>query len=249
MKLFNRNHKTVKEDITIEGTQIFNNGLDEYIKYYQKIMSFMSSNTITEKTTQLKEEYINSIITIINYLRNTLTNEQLDSCTHTIDINLRALLSKCPNTISSLIKEQDYAETIYITDNKHLPHFHTLNGYVDMAENIEALPGLNHILANQRINSCFNRLSIIEARALLNQMSLLPPDNNLDKEIASFNERNNLHKLLIRDIIESLLSTKNKYDLTRAMIFASCFDVPFDFTPYNHDNDKNKTLEFKKPNC
>ncbi len=242
MNLFTRNNKE---------TTLTTNGLGEYIKYSQSIMLFPEDKK--KSISKLKEEYTIAILSIISYLREFISDSKLDNPQETnsnpLDLDFKSMLAKCPSTITYLIRNQELPSIINIIDNQHMPHIHVSGETIEMAEYFELLPGLNHILTNDYINKIFNGLNIFKAKALLDQMNLLPPNNQFDMTLDNYNQRVNLHRLLIRDIVENLINSKNPHDITRARIFLSYFDVEYVLPEQDTAFVPPKKLEYKNPDC
>lgn len=228
---------------------IYTSGLDEYIKYNKRIMMFPEKFSV--KIPALKKEYTSGIESIINYLRETLTEFKIDnkdsfgSNTNPLELDIQAMFATCPNILVNLIKKQRLPEIINIIDNMHMPHIHLSGETVEMAESLQLLPGLDRLLVSDKINHWFEGLNIFTARALLKQMNLLPENSNLERTLRNYNERVTLHRLLIKDIVDTLISKENRYDIERAKIFLSYFDVDYNPPKLNSPTESPKKLEYK----
>ena len=242
--------KTLKE--SPEKT-IYTSGINEYIEYNKKIMMFPEKISI--KIPALKEEYSAGITSIINYLRSTLTEFRIDNKDsfgtniNPLELDLQSMFAECPNILINLIRNQNPPEIINIIDNQHMPHIHLSGETIEMAEHLELLPGLNRLLVNDRINKMFEGLNIFTAEALFKQMNLLPKNNNFERVLERYRERVILHRLLIKDIVDSLISTDSRYDIERARIFLSYFDVEYNPPKMNQSTSTPKKLEYKKNDC
>lgn len=233
-------------------TTIRISGLNAYIAHHKRIMMFPEKMNIPA----LREEYITSINGIISYLRTNLTDFLLDNyeknkdlfTKNPLEIDDTKLFAECLNMFINLVKKQELPDLIYVIDGKHLPHLHLIGETVEQAECLECLPGLNHYIVNPRFNEIFENRSIFETRALLSQMNLLTEGNHLDREINRYNDRLALHRLIIKDIIDSLISSNDFHDIKRARIFLAHFDIKADL-PQLEPTTQPKKLEYKRTNC
>lgn len=234
MKIFNffKTEKTYPSNEQNENTEepnhspVIANGVDEYVKYNQDLLAFPNK--------ELQEidsvEYINAIRNIANYLQSFYQNKT-DS-EFIPELNVDDMSQGIPRLIIHLLASPSINDIIYIIDDMKSAHFHVNNNQIEMAENMCTLPGLNYEVRTINLDDVFTGLTIFQARALLSQMNILPPQNNLDQQINSYFQRVKLHHLIIKDIVSTLLISPNDENYKIAQIFISYFEPAFKLPPY-----------------
>lgn len=203
-----------------------------YINYQGKLRGIENPLDNKEFYEEMAGPFYNSAMHFVNYLENTYTDDILTN-DEVIDIDLNKMLEGASNTVIELFSSPTFPNLIYI-NSTYSTHFHTDGNTIYDAENIQVLPGLSSMLANQKINKIFNGLTPIEARELLKQMSIYPTDKNqeLDIVIDNYRERKNVQSAFYKSIICLLLIRRSNYGIKRARLFADSLGIPFDFTPF-----------------
>ncbi len=228
--------KKITTTVEFNNAQISINSLSDYINYTKTFI--VPPKLFDAYYPNILEDYAHTIYKIITYLRTVLKKEMLTNET-TFNLDINELIKSCCDKIHLPIIPPDYDSIIYLLGDSRPAHFHISEGKIEMAENLETLPELLPILTS-KINSFFQGLTVPEAQALLNQMRLLPKDNDFESSIEAFKKRQILHTKVILDICLSLLKTKDPDDLLRARIFISYFNIYFDFTPYENALNQSK---------
>ncbi len=225
--------------------ELYLKNISHYIFLSKEIMKPLSYTK--ENQEYDKKCYIETVNHIVSYLRNTFTNEILKSGNN-LEINVGEMCEGINNSVIYSIRKPKYRDIIYIIEETKYPHFHTNGSVVLEAEGIDCLPGLNRDLCKAKINGIFEGMEILEARAMLKQMRLLPIGNNLEREIYEHDSLEAAHKGLILSVVYNLLMSGNQEDVIRARLFADTFNVDFDFTPYDKEKDI-KELKKEQKGC
>lgn len=228
--------------------ELYLKNISHYIFLSKEIMKPISYNKDNQEYD--KKCYVETVEHIVTYLRNTFTSEILKSGNN-LEINVDEMCEGINNSVIYSLREPKYRDIIYIIEETKYPHFHTNGSVILESEGIDCLPGLNKELCKSKINGIFEGMEITEARAMLNQMRLLPRGNNLEKEIFIHDLLVSAHKGLILSIIYNLLMSEDYDDVVRARLFAATFGVDFDFTPYDKDNklEDKKLKKEQNSNC
>lgn len=192
---------------------------------------------------KLMAEYNNAVSEIVNYLLAKFPESSLNG-NNSVEIELIDMNENLSNSTFNMLRVPSYPDIIDIKRGSYPTHFHVKGQFIEEAEEVECLKGLNYLLRNGKINKIFKGLTVKEARSLLDQMNILPKDNELDQVIINHDERTKLYYNFIRSIIYSLLTkAKSTADIRRARLFAASFDVDFDFEPYEaFINEQEKKL-------
>lgn len=222
MKLKNKTDSDKLYDLYIKN-------ISQYVFLSKEMMKPLSYDD--EDKENDKQSYIETVEHIVSYLRNTFTSEVLKSG-NSLEIDKNEMCKDINNSVIYSIREPEFRDIIYIIEETKYPHFHTNGSVIVEAEGVHCLPGLNRELCKPKINNIFEGMEVTEARAMLNQMRLLPRGNNLEREIFIHDLAMSMHKGLLLSIIYNLLMTRDADDILRARLFASSFGVDFDFTPY-----------------
>lgn len=246
---FGRNKKKVLEE-NKEVKKHFSIGdmylecASHYINYQGKLRGIENPVEDKEFYEEMAGPFYNAAMHFVNYLENTYTDDILNS-DEVIDLDLNKMLEGANDTTLELFSSPTFPGLIYI-NGSYSTHFHTDGKTIYDTENIQVLPGLSGLLANEKINKIFNGLTPIEARELLKQMSIYPKDKDqeLDQVINGYRERQNVQHAFYKSIICLLLIRRSNYGIKRARLFADSLGIPFDFTPFEKEVDytKKKTL-------
>ncbi len=225
------NGDTKKSDSKSEtsNVSVVTDGLKSYVEFNQEFAEFNNE--------EYSLEYINAIRSIVDYLQHLYHNKTQDDIVP--EININDMSQGISDFIISLLPPQSINKLIYIINDKNSAHFHVNNNQVEIAENLCTLPSLNFKVRTINLDNIFTGLTIFQAYALLNQMNVLPPKNNLDKEIETYYKRVKLHILIIKDIVASLLLSPSKENYKIAQIFISYFDPDFNLPPYKTTIEEN----------
>ncbi len=238
------NFKNSQEETS--HSPIIANGVDEYVKYNQDLLAF--PNKEIQEMDAI--EYINAIKSIVNYLQSFYQNKTDNELIP--EINVDEMSQGIPRLIIHLLSSPSVNDIVYIIDDMNSAHFHVNNNIVEMAENLCTLPGLNYEVRTIDLDDIFTGLTIFQARALLSQMNVLPPKNNLDQQINSYFQRVKLHHLIIKDIVSTLLISPNDENYKIAQIFISYFEPDFKLPPYKsplEESPKKLTYPNSSQNC
>ena len=187
--------------IEIKDLKVVSDLKAEAIKGVSKIGLIVDDKEFYE---EMAGPFYNSAMHFVNYLENTYTDDILNN-DEVIDLDLNKMLERANDTTLELFSPPTFPELIYI-NGSYSTHFHTDGKVIYDTENIQVLPGLSGLLANEKINKIFNGLTPIEARELLKQMSIYPKDKDqeLDQVINGYRERQNVQHAFYKSIITSL---------------------------------------------
>lgn len=240
--------KTSNKDEKNELNELYLANLSEYIRFSKELMKPLSYDKDSQEYDV--KQYNEAINYIVDYLRNNFSDEQLKNGA-SLEIDINSLLSGTKNIVMYNILEPQFRDLIYIISESSYPHFHTDGKCVIEAEGINYLPGLDGYLRQPKINDMFKGMEIMEARAMLKQMRLLPPLNNLESEINIYENMKSIHRHFILSVVYILLMSKEPSDVVRARLFAASFNVDFDFAPYDKDpkQDDKKLMKEQQSNC
>ena len=75
-------------------------------------------------------------------------------------------------------------------------------------------------------------------------MKILPKDSELSLIVQSYEEFDKVHLDFMNSIIYLLLLNKNKYSVLRTKFFANTFNIEFDFSSFEKNDEK--VLRFQK---
>ncbi len=240
MLFFNKNKKKKLDDNKVNT--LYERYLDnsvEYVNYARMLTASLFPDK--EFDEQNAKEYYNSVNYYVTYMREIFCDEIL-CFEEKLGINVSDMLEKADTITKYMMIEPKYPEIIYILNDTRAPHFHTNGKYILDAEFINAIPGLDSKLRQTKINGIFEGMDILEARALLNQMRLLPINSSLDKTIKEHEASTQVFESFKESVICLLLCSGTKSDLIRARMFADTFGVDFDFSPYEEKLNGEKIL-------
>ncbi len=211
----------------------YSDNLNQYVEFNVKHYEEFNINTNEEQKALLIDEYNNAVSEIVNYLFRKFPNNIFDSNLST-EIIITDMYENLPSIAFNMLRIPTYPDIIDVLRGTYPTHFHTKGDKINEAEYVQVLPGLLPSLRSEKINKIFKGLTIRETRDLLKQMHILPIENELDKVIKDYDDRNNIYKNFLKSVIYSLLSKDyTEAGIKRARLFAASFDVDFNFEPYD----------------
>lgn len=238
MNLFRKRNTIKNGDVKNNDLQnSYLENISRYIRYSREIMKPLSYDKDNQEY-DIKS-YTETINHLVEYLRSTFTTDVLKDGS-SLELDVKKMCEGIDNAVIYSLYEPKFRDIIYILSEEKYPHFHTNGKYVLSAEGINCMPGLNVNLRKYRINEIFEGFDMFEARDLLRQMKLLPPNNNLEREIHLYEQATMIHKDFILSVVYNLLMSGEADDIVRARLFADSFGIDFDFKPYE-GKDKEDT--------
>ena len=244
--LFGKKEKVVVETKSIADNlpMLYLNNLTRYTNYIAKKEGIKRPSDNEIFFNKCAEDYYKYANYFVEYIREKFPDTIFMRECNTLYINIEEMLADAPLEAKDLFLGPKYPKLIYIGSNTHSAHIHTYNSKIEEAENIECLPGLSDLLISPKINKLFNGLSICEGHALLKQMKILPKDSELSLIVKSYEEFDKVHLDFMNSIIYLLLLNKNKYSVLRTKFFADTFNIEFDFSSFEKNDEK--VLRFQK---
>ncbi len=202
-----------------------------YINNMKRLYSIVGLKLDDNDKEVLTNEYNTALDYFKNYMEAHFSDEILVN-ENSLSINEEDMLANATDATKRLFLKPLFSSLIYINKDNSYAHMHTDGCNVTEMEGMESIKGLNPLLAKRKINNIFNGLSIVEAGALLQQMSLLEKESELREEIEKNSIRENIRSMFFKCIIYRILDSNSPQRITRARLFADSYNVPFDFTGY-----------------
>lgn len=227
---------------------LYLNNVSEYIRFIQEI-SYDSPQTKEKEFIEAQSlEYYNACKHFVDFMIKNYSKKMFDG-NNLIDLDIEKMTSGAKRECLNLFYIPRFSDLIYIDDKRYSTHFHTDGKFITEAENLHALPNLNTGLLSGKLNKIFVGLTIPEARDLLKQMNILPPNSELDREIINYQTMYSLHNKFLLSIIYLLLMDGEVYNFKRAKLFADSLGVIFNFEAYEPQEEiRGKKLTFNQNN-
>lgn len=242
MFLLGKGKEKVIERKSLDACSIYLRNVNEYVEYYGDILGIKNPINDKEFYESMATPYYSSAMKITNYLIEKYP-DNLFAQDNTLELDYDDLVDNMDENAKKYFLVPTLPSLIYINDKKYSTHFHTDGDVITEAEGIEFLPGLSYALANSKINGLFKGLSVIEARNLLQQMSILPKNSELEKVIKNYNMNVYFNKKYLESLICLLLVVnKNSYSVNRARFIADSLGIDFDFSYYEAKDMNEKKL-------
>lgn len=246
MFLFGKGEKKKKEDVIqvkpLEASDIYMRNINEYVEYYGKLMDVKNPLDDMEFYERIAVPYYNAAMNIVNFVNDNYSDEMISSG-EVVDFDINGLINQMTDDTKRLFFKPNFPSLIYIDEGRYFTHFHVQDDKVYEAEGVEVLPGLSRTLANEKINRLFEGLSPVEVRDLLQQMSILPRNTELEKVIKNYNELFYLNKRFLESVICLLIVVqRNKYSMSKARFLADSLGIYFDFSILEQKDVSEKKL-------
>ncbi len=246
MFLFGKGEKKKKEDVIqvkpLEASDIYMRNINEYVEYYGKLMDVKNPLDDMEFYERIAVPYYNAAMNIVNFVNDNYSDEMISSG-EVVDFDINGLINQMTDDTKRLFFKPNFPSLIYIDEGRYFTHFHVQDDKVYEAEGVEVLPGLSRTLANEKINRLFEGLSPVEVRDLLQQMSILPRNTELEKVIKNYNELVYLNKRFLESVICLLIVVqRNKYSMSKARFLADSLGIYFDFSILEQKDVSEKKL-------
>lgn len=241
-KFFSKNNENILQKLNF----LYIENINEYVEYVGSSVNISNVKKNNVFFEEKKQEYVKAVLHFANYLKIKYSDSFL-SQDPVINLELDEITKNIDRIAATLFFAPTYPDLIYICRGSYnSAHLHIKNDHVEEAEHLDLLPGLNKILAqNHNFNKIFRGFSVIEVKAFLEQMHILPKDSELERVIYDYNIRNLIHENFFKSIIYVLLMDNNQYALKRARLFADSLDVKFNFEPYSFMDEGKKLLHNK----
>lgn len=217
-------------------TDIYLANITQYIQYLGDKLGIENPNENRDFFDTWGAEYYNAAMYFVKYLENNYTEETFSN-NPDVQLDVEDMIKGMPDEAKLLFGSPKYPDLIYIDEGRYSTHFHLKDNKVSDAEWVEVLPGLSRVLANEKINKLFCNLTISEVRALLQQMNILPKNNELDKIIEDVKKRELINRNFLETILALIIIQREKYTLERARLFAEAFGIKFELDPLTIEHD------------
>lgn len=196
---------------------------------------------------------------IVNYLLNTYPATDINCNISEFDVSNYAPLdfkdlqnNVCSEAILMLVKPVAMPDMLYLGDRNNVctcPCIYFNKGVIYSAENMEKFENLNNELKKEKFNNLFVGLDVFEVKALLDQMNVLPTENELDEYLEMYKNLLTKYNIFVKAIINKLIINGGlNYGVKRALILVTALGFDFDFS-WCLTNDDIMYKKLKRSNC
>lgn len=206
--------------------------VSEYIDYKGSLEGIKDASKNQEYFEKEGSIYYKAACYFSNYMREKFPDSLLDS-DEVLEIDIEDMKMGMDEHAAQFFYPPTYPSIIYIDDTRFSTHFHISDEVVVGAENVEVLPGISRVIANEKINKLFEGLTVSELKALLSQMHVLPKGSQLEDTIVNHNVLQIIHGNFFKCVIYLILIDRSRNAVKRARLFADSMGVDFDFAPYD----------------